>query len=61
MTHGRPPRFIIVAAILITLGACIGFATVPLQSTAETDRETLFQVSTIDALLQGIYDWQHEF
>lgn len=61
MTNGRLLRFIIVAAILITLGACIGFAAVPPQSTAETGRETLFQVSTIDALLQGIYDGSMSF
>jgi len=61
MTNDRLLRSILFAAVLLILGACIGFAAVSFQPAVETDRETLFQVSTIDALLQGIYDGSMRF
>jgi len=46
------------AIVLVFCGAMIytGFAKLPTASVAPEDRETLFQVSTIDALMQGVFD-----
>ncbi len=51
-------RYIVIAVASLIIGAGIGLATAPLPAApgGDTDRETLFQVSTIDALLQGVYD-----
>jgi acetolactate decarboxylase len=51
-------RYTAVAAVSLLIGVCIGLAVAPLPAAPgeDTDRETLFQVSTIDALLQGVYD-----
>ncbi|MDK2990122.1 MAG: acetolactate decarboxylase [Methanoculleus sp.] len=56
-------RYIVIAVASLIIGACIGLAAAPLPAApgGDTDRETLFQVSTIDALLQGVYDGSMTF
>jgi len=56
-------RYTAVAAVFLLIGACIGIALAPLPAAPgeDIDRETLFQVSTIDALLQGVYDGSMRF
>lgn len=46
------------AMVLVFSGAVIytGFTKLPTASAVPEDRETLYQVSTIDALMQGVYD-----
>jgi len=58
-------RYGIVAVACFLIGAGIGLAAAPLltvpASGESVDRDTLFQVSTIDALLQGTYDGSMTF
>ncbi|KLK87364.1 alpha-acetolactate decarboxylase [Methanoculleus sediminis] len=63
MAGDRLFRYIVVAAAALIVGACIGLAAAPLPPVPEggADRDTLFQVSTIDALLQGTYDGSMTF
>ncbi len=53
-------RYTVIAVASLLIGACIGVAAAPLlvgpAPGEDIDREMLFQVSTIDALLQGVYD-----
>jgi acetolactate decarboxylase len=46
------------AIVLVFCGAAVytGFTRLPTASPVSEDRETLYQVSTIDALMQGVYD-----
>ncbi|MCK8517759.1 acetolactate decarboxylase [Methanoculleus sp. 7T] len=54
-----------VAAASLLIGACIALALAPPSVGpalgGDADRETLYQVSTIDALLQGVYDGSISF
>ncbi|ABN56758.1 MULTISPECIES: acetolactate decarboxylase [Methanoculleus] len=65
MTGDRLLRYAVVAAAFLLVGACIGLAVAPFPaapvSEGGADRDTLFQVSTIDALLQGTYDGSMTF
>ncbi|MDV2481796.1 acetolactate decarboxylase [Methanoculleus sp. Wushi-C6] len=53
-------RYAAVAVVFLLIGAGIALAAAPRSAgsgdDAGADRDTLFQVSTIDALLQGMYD-----
>ena len=51
-------RYVVVAVASLLIGACIALAVAPLPAAprGDVERDTLFQVSTIDALLQGAYD-----
>ncbi len=46
------------AIVLVFCGAAVytSFTKIPTASAVPEDRETLYQVSTIDALMQGVYD-----
>jgi acetolactate decarboxylase len=46
------------AIVLIFCGVTVytSFTRLPTSSAVPEDRETLFQVSTIDALMQGVYE-----
>lgn len=63
MAEKRLFRYGIVAAVFLLIGAGIALAVAPLPAGTggDADRETLFQVSTIDALLQGTYDGSMTF
>ncbi|MCM2466951.1 acetolactate decarboxylase [Methanoculleus oceani] len=63
MAEDRLLRYGVVAAAFLLIGACIALAVSPLPAGpgGEADRETIFQVSTIDALLQGVYDGDMTF
>ncbi len=58
-------RYAVVAAAALLIGACIALAVAPLPAGpapgGDVDRDTLFQTSTIDALLQGVYDGSMTF
>lgn len=60
MVEGRLSRYIAVAAVFLILGVCMGLALAPAPGES-VDRDTLFLVSTIDALLQGVYDGSMTF
>ncbi len=53
-------RYAVVAVVALLLGACITLAVSPLPAGpapgGDANQDTLFQASTIDALLQAVYD-----
>lgn len=53
-------RYAVVAAAALLIGAAVALAAAPLPG-SDADREALFLVSTIDALLQGVYDGSVSF
>ena len=53
-------RYAVVAAAALLVGAAVALAAAPLPG-SDADREALFLVSTIDALLQGVYDGSVSF
>ncbi|BBL67775.1 acetolactate decarboxylase [Methanoculleus chikugoensis] len=62
MGGDRLLRYAVVAVAFLLAGVWIGLAAAPLPAVpACEDRDTLFQVSTIDALLQGTYDGSMAF
>ncbi|WP_067075374.1 acetolactate decarboxylase [Methanoculleus horonobensis] len=62
MAEDRLFRYIVVAVGFLLAGTLIGLAAAPLPAVpASEDRDALFQVSTIDALLQGTYDGSMTF
>jgi len=62
MGGDRLLRYTVVAVAFLLAGVWIGLAAAPLPAVpAFEDRDTLFQVSTIDALLQGTYDGSMAF
>ncbi|MCE5338640.1 MAG: acetolactate decarboxylase [Methanomicrobiaceae archaeon] len=67
MVGGALIRYAVVATVSLLIGACITLAVAPPLTGGcpapggDADREALFQVSTIDALLQGVYDGSMSF
>jgi len=63
MAENRVVRYAVIAVAFLLIGAGVALAAAPLLagSGGEAERDTLFQVSTIDALLQGIYDGSMTF
>lgn len=59
-------RYSVVAVVFFLIGALVALAGAPLLAGSppgeeDTDHETVYQVSTIDALLQGVYDGSMTF
>jgi acetolactate decarboxylase len=60
MAENRLLRYAVVAVVALLVGVCVTLAVAPHPAGpapgGDADRDMLFQVSTIDALLQGTYD-----
>lgn len=65
MAESRVLRYAVIAVAFLLIGTGVALAAAPLLAgpggAADADRDTLFQVSTIDALLQGAYDGSMTF
>ena len=66
MSDSTVLRYALVAVAFFCIGALVALAAAPLLAGSppgeeDTCRETLYQVSTIDALLQGVYDGSMTF
>jgi acetolactate decarboxylase len=65
MAESRVVHYAVIAVAFFLIGTGVALAAAPLLAgsgeDADVDRDTLFQVSTIDALLQGTYDGSVRF